>query len=59
MINGIMMTIPFIEGMVDDYAHRFLSENEAAGHYKLAGFLYCSALKKTSRASGGPGRICA
>jgi hypothetical protein len=48
---------PFIEDLVDDYAHRFLNQNRAAGHYKLAGFLYYSALKKTSRESGGPGRI--
>jgi hypothetical protein len=51
------MGITLIEARVDNYAHRFLNQSRAAGHYKLAGFLYYSALKKTSRESGGPGRI--
>jgi hypothetical protein len=37
------MGIPFIAAVVDDFAHRFLSQNRAAGHYKLAGFLYCGS----------------
>jgi hypothetical protein len=51
------MGIPLIEIRVDDYARCFLNQSRAAGHYKLTGFLYYSALKKTSRESGGPVRI--